>query len=119
MLKFTDVQAYLDAIAAKNGSLDDSPHGAFWQVPYATFISGNVPHVVPKVPIMNPQAPLESPFFVILANASGFGSNPQMPEGGPFITDAGYQVTLADGTQLSGQQIIDNLTDWLNHGFPE
>jgi hypothetical protein len=119
MIKFKDVQAYLDAIAAKNGAIDGSPHGAFWQVDYATFTTGNVPGVVPSVSIMNQQAPLQSPFFVILTNSNGWQGNPQMPDGGPYITDAGYQVTLADGTQLTGQQIIDNLTEWLNNGFPQ
>lgn len=118
MIKFKDVQAYLDAIAKLNGGIDDSPHGSFWQVDYATFTTGKVPNV-PGISIMNAQTPLQSPFFVILTNAGGFAGRPQMPAGGPFITDAGYQVTLADGTQITGQQIIDNLTEWLTHGFPQ
>ena len=102
----------------KNGAIDYSPHGAFWRVDYATFTTGKVPHVG-GISIMNLQTPLQSPFFVILTNPNGFQNRRQMPRGGPFITDAGYQVSLADGTSITGQQIIDSLTEWLSNGFPE
>jgi len=117
VIKFKDVQAYLDAIAAKNGGIAASPHGAFWQTVYTTFTTGQVPNV--GVPIMDTAHPLQSPFFVILTDPNGFQGIPQMPAGGPFITDRGYQVALADGTMISGKDIIANLTDWLSHGYPQ
>ena len=117
MISFKDVQAYLDAIAAKNGAIDDSPHGAFWQTDYNTFTTGTVPNV--GVPIMNAAVPLQSPFFVILTDPAGFQGIPQMPGGGPFITDAGYQVVLANGKTITGADIIANLKSWLGSGFPQ
>jgi hypothetical protein len=117
VITFKDVQAYLDAIAAKNGGIAASPHGAFWQTDYTTFTTGQVPGL--GVPIMDTANPLQSPFFVILTQPSGFQGFPQMPANGPFVTGLGYQATLADGTTISGSQIIANLKDWLSHGFPQ
>ncbi len=118
MISFCDIRAYLDAIAQKNGLLANSPHGAFWRTDYRSFTTGQVPNVGDPIPILDPNHPLQSPFFRILVDPAGFGGLPQMPAGGPFITDAGYQVTLADGTQLTGQQIQDNISSWLQNGFP-
>jgi len=42
-----------------------------------------------------------------------------MPQGGPYITDAGYTVTLSNGVQISGQQIMENIKWWLGNGYPE
>jgi hypothetical protein len=119
---FPTVQAYLNAVADKaaNG-IDDSPHVRFWNIPYDQFINGIVPDVKcngSPVPIIDKTAPLNSPFFVILTNANGWCRKRQMPEDGPFITDPGYSVTLAEGTSVTGQKIQDDLADWLAHGFP-
>jgi hypothetical protein len=43
----------------------------------------------------------------------------QMPDGGPFITEVNYQVTLPDGTVVGGATIVHDLLDWLSNGFPE
>jgi hypothetical protein len=116
MTRFKDIQAYLDAIAQKNGNLGNSPHGAFWNADYNTFKTGQVPNL--GVPIMDVNNPLQSPFYLILITPEGFQGFPQMPAGGPFITDAGYQATLADGTQVTGDQIMRNMAEWLKNGFP-
>jgi hypothetical protein len=44
----------------------------------------------------------------------------QMPggPGGPYITDAGYQVSV-NGTMMTGQQIQAALAAWLTNGFPK
>ena len=120
---FAKVQAYLDAVAA-NASIDigNSPHLSFWSVPYATFVTGNVPNVSDHgspVSIIDPANPLQSPLYVILTDPKGWHGKRQMPGGGPYITDADYSVTLADGTPVTGQQIQADLADWLTKGFPE
>jgi hypothetical protein len=118
MIGFADIKAYLTAIANKaNNSIENSPHGAFWDTDYTTFTTGIVPGV--GVPIMDRTDPLKSPFFVILTDTNGFNGLSQMPEGGPFITDTGYSVTLGDGTTPTGQQLISNLRAWLTNGFPK
>ena len=120
MIGFKDVQAYLDAIAKKNGHLGNSPHGAFWNtLSYDDFKTQSVPNV--GIPIMDTANPLLSPFYLILITPDGFQGIPQMPIGGPFITDTNpdYQVTLADLTQITGKQIACNLAYWLSNGFPQ
>src|SRR5271166_5238207 len=97
---FSDIQNFLDAILAKNGSSNPAPHGVFWRQTgnynqdYMLFTGGNVPGV--GIPIMNVPSPLNSNFFLILTNANVFPASiyGQMPVGGPFITDAGYNVTV-------------------------
>ena len=71
------------------------------------------------MPILDHAKPLDSPFFLILINPDGWCDLPQMPEGGPFITDSGYFVTLQNGTDITGQEIRDNIASWLSSGFPE
>ena len=117
-ITYADIKNYLTAIAAKNGGIDDSPHGAFWQgLDRDGFVNGSVPGL--GVPIMNTQAPLQSNFFVILTNSQGIpGSPEQMPAGGPFVTDQGYTATLPDGTTITGAQIIANMKSWLTNGYP-
>jgi hypothetical protein len=122
-IKFQLIQSYLDAIAA-NANLDvaGSPHKSFWNVPYANFVSGIVPNVKCRgnpIPIIDRQNPGSSPFYVILTSKAGFCNIEQMPVTGPYITDAGYIVTLADGSAVTGTKIQQDIRDWLNNGFPE
>ena len=122
-ISFSQVQAYLDAIAKKaNNEVDDSPHERFWNVDYTSFVDGNVPGVRcdgNAVPIIDKAKPINSAFYVILTDPAGWCRKRQMPGGGPFITDAGYKVTLADGTTVTGQQIKDDLAAWLSGGYPK
>jgi hypothetical protein len=133
--KFSDVQNILDAILAKSTwaqgmqpPLKPPPHGAFWRQTgnydrdYTLFTTGTVPHV--GIPIMNTTAgqELQSNFFVILTNTNGLEDEgiSQMPggPGGPFITDAGYEVSVG-GTTMTGQEIQQVLSGWLTGGFPK
>jgi hypothetical protein len=41
-----------------------------------------------------------------------------MPPLGPFITDADYKLTLSDGTVVTGEQIKNDIHDWLASGAP-
>jgi hypothetical protein len=120
VVKFQDIKNYLTAIAKKaNGSIDDSPHGAFWDTDCQTFTTATVPGFN-DVPILDKANPVQSPFFVILINKTGIPKvRKQMPAGGPFLTDPNYTATLADGTTVSGQKIIDDMKEWLSNGFPE
>jgi hypothetical protein len=128
-ITFSDIKIYLDAILNKTG-LVGNPHQSFWNIPYIDFVTGNIPHVkcngnpIPIInrtidPVTGKPDPLKSPFYLILIDPNGFCEKPQMPAGGPFITEANYQITLPDGNVLTGQQIQDNIKSWLSNGFPE
>lgn len=121
--QFSDVQNILDAILLNNGTPNPLPHGIFWrQSPdaYVAFTSGNVAGV--GIPIMNtiPGQELTSNFYVILTNPGGLShphAIPQMPLGGPYITEAGYQVVV-NGGMMTGTDISDTLAYWLTHHYP-
>jgi hypothetical protein len=122
-IKFKQIQSYLEAIAA-NANLDvaGSPHKSFWNASYTNFINGVIPKVKCKgnpIPIINKQDPENSPFYIILTNGQGFCNIAQMPPTGPYITDAGYTVTLADGSAVTGARIQQDIREWLTNGYPE
>ena len=123
---FADIQAILDAIAAADTSnpLPNAPHnidtGApFWRETgnangdYKTFTTGTVPNFGDL--IMDQADPLNSLFYTMLM---GTGPGSQMPLGGPYITDAGYTVTV-NGNPMSGQDIQTTIETWLKGGFPQ
>jgi hypothetical protein len=120
---FADIQLILDAIANKNGNIGGSPHGVFWRQTgnydsdYTSFTNGQVPGV--GLPIIDFSNPKNSNFVVILINPNGVQGFEQMPGGGPFITDPGYQVTLPNRQTLTGQQIQETITNWLNNKYPK
>ena len=120
-IKFSDVQAMLDAVLAhsdwaqgQSPPLNPQPHGAFWRQTgdygqdYTLFTTGDVPNV--GLPIMNttPGQELTSNFFVILTDPNGLQGIPQMPAGGPWITDAGYQVTVNGSSLTSASPLFKN-----------
>jgi hypothetical protein len=131
--RFSDVQSILDAILRKshfgqshpNGS--PPPHRIFWrqtndyEQDYQRFTTGLVPGV--DIPIMNTAAgqALTSNFFVVLTSPDGLPDDgvSQMPDGGPFITDPGYELTLADGRVMTGAETQASLRRWLQSGFPK
>ena len=130
---FSDVQLMLDAILKKsqfaqgNPNPQPAPHRVFWRQTnqyaedYRRFTTGNVPGV--DIPIMNtaPGKELTSNFYVVLTNTNGLpndGIN-QMPDGGPFITDQGYNLALADGRQMTGDELTASLARWLTNKFPK
>lgn len=128
-MTFSKVQAYLDAIADKNiaennGDVANSPHGRFWKVKYKEFTSQNVPGGArvecngKPTPIIDQQNPGQSAFYIILTNTAGYCGNPQMPEGGPWITDDGYEVNV-DGSPVKGSKIQADLLEWLTNSYPE
>jgi hypothetical protein len=124
--KFADIQNILDAIAAADigNPLSNAPHNTasgnpFWRQTgdpnsdFKAFTTGDVPNYTD--PIMDTSSPLNSLFYQMLM---GTGPGPQMPLGGPYITDAGYTVNV-NGSNMTGQQIITALQTWLNNGFPQ
>lgn len=124
---FADIQAYLDGIADNaNGDVDQrSPHKRFWKVAYTDFVNGDIPNVTSSgapippgkpIPIINKVDPVNSSFFAILL--AGFAGKLQMPDGGPLITDPGYQITVG-GKSVTGTQIKTDIQSWLANGFPE
>jgi hypothetical protein len=127
-ITFSRIQSYLDAIAdnpSNVGDIDISPHGRFWRVSHDDFVKGVVPGGQQvecqnkPTPIIDSNNPAQSPFYLILTASNGFCNMPRMPKGGPFITDSDYQVTLADGTTVTGAQIQRDLLEWLTNGFPQ
>ncbi|MDA9406902.1 hypothetical protein [Bradyrhizobium sp. CCBAU 45384] len=123
-ITFVRLQEYLDKIAAK-GNLDpaDSGHGVFWEGTYQAFLSGVVPNKHcggHAVPIVDPNNKVNSAFYQILkAGWCTSPAMPQMPRTGPFVTDAGYSITLSDNTVVTGAQILQDIEDWLKAGAPE
>ena len=123
---FADIQAILDAIANADTSnpLPNAPHNTdsgapFWRetgdakADYKTFTTGTVPNF--GDPIMDQADPLSSLFYTMLL---GTGPGSQMPLDGPYITDAGYSVTV-NGNVMSGQDIQTTIQTWLKGGFPQ
>jgi len=120
-ITYTQLQSYLNAIAAKaNLDASNARHGVFWHRSYNDFVNGTVPnkHCQGRpVPILDPVNRLDSAFYQILQ--ATWCSMPQMPKTGPFVTDPGYSVTLADGTAVSGAKLLQDIHDWLAAGAPE
>src|SRR4029453_7216543 len=122
---FTDIQNILDAIAAADTTdpLSNAPHNMpsgspFWRetgdanADYKAFTTGPVPNF--GDPIMDTKDPMNSLFYQMLM---GTGPGPQMPMSGPYITDAGYSVTVGKST-MSGQDIQTTIQNWLKNGYP-
>lgn len=122
-VSFQDIKLYLNAVADKAANdIGNSPHDRFWNIAYADFINGVVPHVKCNgnpIPLIDKTDPVKSAFYTIMVDAMGFCQKRQMPGGGPFVTDNNYQLTLPDGSTVTGQQILDNIKSWLLNGFPE
>jgi hypothetical protein len=118
-IRYADILNYLQAIANKaNKPISQSPHGVWWSgLDHDGFVNGQVTNL--GVPIIDSDTPLQSAFYVILTNTDGYQGMPQMPGGGPYITDTGYTATLPDNTTISGATIQANIESWLSNGFPE
>jgi hypothetical protein len=120
-INFAKVQEYLDKIGQQaNNNPANSGHGVFWSVKYAAFITGVVPGkhcMAHNVPIIDPVKSINSAFYQILKGP--WCSMPQMPKGGPFATDAGYTITLNDGSVVTGDQLLKDIEEWLAAGAPE
>jgi hypothetical protein len=123
-ITFARLQEYLNKIGDQ-ANLDpaNSGHGVFWNTTYQAFMTGVVPSKVcngKPVPIIDPVNKANSAFNQILrAGWCTAPAMPQMPKTGPFVTDKGYSITLDDGTNVTGAQILKDIQDWLNAGAPE
>jgi len=136
--KYSDITLYLDAIADNaNGLMSKAPHGFWWHqnpaeesspyLAYNDFVTGTVNGVTDNqgnpVPIIGTDSkqtdPLQSTFYLLLTTEGGNGTFPQMPKGGPFITDSDFSVELNNGVTVSGAQIMANLKEWLSNGYPD
>lgn len=122
-ISYSRVIAYLDAIADRGvNDTANAPHARFWTgMTREQFVTGTVPNVHchgADIPIVDQANAASSSFFLVLRDPASFCNKPRMPKSGPFITDPGYTVTLADGTKVTGQQIQDDILDWLQNGFP-
>jgi hypothetical protein len=123
-INFARVKEYLDQIGQQaNNDPANSGHGVFWNVNYTAFMTGVVPSkqcLGHPVPIIDPVNKVNSAFYQILKGTwCSMPQMPQMPRGGPFVTDPGYSVTLTDGTVVSGDQLLKDIEEWLAAGAPE
>jgi hypothetical protein len=119
-IDFAQVKEYLNLIASKGANPAGSRHGVFWDVNYDAFITGLVPNkhcLGQNVPIIDPVDKKNSAFYQILKGR--WCSMPQMPLGGPHVTEADYTVTLASGAVITGTQVLQDIEDWLAAGAPE
>ena len=123
-MTFARVQDYLDAILehATANDIDASPHKRFWRtMSYTEFTTGNVPHNLchgQAIKIIDSATPRSSPFYLILQG--GWCNKPQMPpDDDPRISDPNYTVTLPDHSIVTGQQMLNDIDEWLDNGFPE
>jgi hypothetical protein len=120
-ISFAQVQSYLNAIATKaNLDAGNARHGVFWHSSYHDFINGTVPNKQcngEPVPIIDPDNKLDSAFYRILQ--AGWCGMPEMPKTGPFVTDIGYSVELSDGSEVSGDKLLEDIREWLAAGAPE
>jgi hypothetical protein len=125
-ISFARLQEYLDLVVKKqDGDVTNAPHLRFWK-DHATLTMTPLPR--PKcqgqpifpVKFLDPERTRvdadNSPLFLILTNFNGFCQKEQMPPRGPFITAANYSLTLSDGTVVSGDQIKQDIHDWLAAG---
>jgi hypothetical protein len=136
--KYSDIIMYLEAIATASGQVSGAQHHFWWRVDptgsgttplaYKDFITGTVYGISPAVPIIgvdsNQTTPLQSTFYLLLTTVNGNSDPngnfyPQMPQGGPYITDGVTTFPLSNGTTVTGAQIIANMTEWLGNGYPE
>jgi hypothetical protein len=127
-ISFARLQEYLDLIVAKAGDdIEASPHKKFWRS-HEVLTTQPLPRpkcqgqdIFPVKFIDEARTKVDadnSPLFLILTERSGFCQKDQMPPGGPFIVDAGYTLTLSDGTIVTGAQIRQDIHDWLLAGAP-
>jgi hypothetical protein len=84
----------------------------------------NVPNVMctkagvkSPIKVVVPNDPDNSPLLIILQKGQAICNYRQMPDGGPYLTDSGYQVVVS-GEAVSGQQILNDLRQWILNGCP-
>jgi hypothetical protein len=125
---FARLQEYLDLIVSTAGAnIANSPHKRFWST-WQTLTQQALPrpkcngqdiYPVKYIDAQDKTVDADnSPLYVILTNATGFCGKPQMPAGGPYITDAGYTLTLSDNSVVTGAQVAQDIHDWLSAGAP-
>jgi hypothetical protein len=128
-IKFARLQEYLDLIVANaGGKINSAPHKRFW-ASHQSLTAQPLPKpkchgqdifAVTYLDAAHTKVDADnSPLFVILTNADGFCEKVQMPPLGPFIDAEGYQLTLSDGTVVKGDQIKNDIHDWLASGAPD
>jgi hypothetical protein len=103
---FADVQSFFQMFVAVNGTdLSGSPHGAFWNNDYNSFVNGEVPGV---------------PGVKNLVKGDAEHSNLVLILRGPINTPSGKIERMpADGSPFMSADLIAALADWINRGCPE
>jgi hypothetical protein len=128
---YGDIIMYLDAIGANaNNDPGGAPHHYWWHVnhdsgqpplAYKDFVTGTIfGEGVPIIGTDSKQSnPLMSMFYLLLSTKGGTGGFNQMPWKGPYVTDAGFSVTLSNGNTITGADIMANMKEWLGNGYPD
>jgi hypothetical protein len=127
-VSFARLQEYLDLIVSAAGeNIANSPHKRFWsnwqvltqQALRSPKCNGQDIYPVKFLDVQHKTVDADnSPLYVVLTNAAGFCGKPQMPAGGPYITDAGYTLMLSDNSIVTGAQVAQDIHDWLTAGAP-
>jgi hypothetical protein len=125
-ITFARLQEYLDLMVRKaGGNLGVSPHRRFWTT-YEALTQNPIPRpkcqgqdIFPVKFLDEKRTKVDadnSPLYVILTDSNGFCEKAQMPLGGPFLGDNNYSLTLSDGTVVKGDQVKQDIHDWLAAG---
>ena len=125
-ITFARLQEYLDLMVRKaDGNVGASPHRRFW-VTHEALTQHPIPrpkcqgHDIFPVKFVDATRTKvdadNSPLYLILTAVTGFCEQPQMPLGGPFLGDSNYSLTLSNGTVVTGNQVKQDIHDWLAAG---
>jgi hypothetical protein len=129
MTTFADIKAILDGIdSAADVPASGAPHQVFWNITREQFLAQEVPNlkwrsVIFHIKSVDTGTPLASAFYKILlgplviTEGTKSVTLPQMPKGGPFITDPAYSATV-NGGAMTGAQIKAAIEEWLTNGMP-
>jgi hypothetical protein len=107
---FADVKAFFNNFIQTNGTdLSGSPHGAFWNTDYNSFVNGNVPGV-PNVKILVIGDPANSNLIKILQGPITIGTGNQART---------YPQMPADGSSYMTADQVTSVANWIQNNCPQ
>jgi|SRR5271166_558123 len=115
---YAQVQQFITEVLKTNNEWSDvpnSPHKAFWELPYNDFVNGNVPNVLdPKtrqpMPILVKGNSIQSNIILALQGAKGTVFDPDTGDFGRMP---------ANGPPFFTPEQIKEIADWIDKGCPE
>jgi hypothetical protein len=122
---YVELQQFINNILTQNIStvsggpeiqdVSNSPHKAFWTLPYSDFVNGNVPHVLDPVTgqpmkILVIGNSVQSNLILSLRGAAGTAFDPNT---------GAYGQMPADGPPMFTEAQIQEIADWIDRGCPQ